>query len=156
MKGFSLVEVLVAMALVATSALGLAELFALSSRVSQESRIDTAATLAAETKMAQLRALTLVWDTSGAPVASSGLAWSAASTLTMNVDGFVDYLDEGGGVVGVGVQPPRTAVYLRRWSIQPLPADPANAVVLQVVAARVTRPNSRDAHLVSILARTAQ
>jgi len=155
-KGFSLVEVLVAMALVATSALGLAELFSLASRVTQESRIDTTATFAAETKMAELRALTLAWDAEGAPLTSLGLGWSPAAALTANVDGYVDYVDGTGAVVGSGVQPPPAGVYQRRWSIQPLAADPANAVVLQVVAVRATRPNARDAHLVSILARTAR
>lgn len=146
------------MALVATSAAGLAELFSLASRVTQESRIDTGATFAAESKMAELRALTWAYDAAGTsvPVSDAGLAWSPASTLTANVDGFVDYVDVAGAFVGGGVLPPRQGVFVRRWSIQPLPADPANTLVLQVVAARVTRPQSRDVHLISILARTAQ
>lgn len=156
MKGFSLVEVLVAMSLVVASALGMAELFAVATRVTQDARIDTTATFAAESKMAQLRALTLAWDADGASVTSPGLASSPATALTANTDGYVDYVDGSGAVVGAGVAPPPAGVFLRRWSIQPLPADPANAVVLQVVAARVTRPAACDAHLVSILARTSQ
>ena len=61
-----------------------------------------------------------------------------------------------GGAVGAGVSVPREAVFVRRWSIQPLPADPANGLVLQIVATRVTQPAAREVHLVSILARTAR
>lgn len=153
-KGFSLVEVLVAMALVASTAVGLAELFSLASRVTQASRIDTGATFAAEAKMAELRALPWAYDAAGAGtrVSDAGLAWSPAASLTANVDGFVDYVDAAGRG---GLARPQ-GVYLRRWSIQPLPGDPANALVLQVVASRTTQPQSRDVHLISILARTAQ
>lgn len=157
-KGFSLVEVLVAMALVVTSAIGLAELFSLASRVTQESRIDTGATFAAEAKMAQLRALTWAYDTAGTgtPLSDAGLSVSPAAALTANVDGFADYVDAAGASVPNGAEAAGRRVYLRRWSLQPLPSDPANALVLQVVATRATRPQSRDAHLISILARTAQ
>ena len=157
MKGFSLIEVLVSMALVATCAVGLAGLFAVSSRTTQESRIDTVATFAAEAKMAELRALPWAFDpANGHLVFDPGLAVSPQSSLNANVAGFVDFLNSAGVVVGSGVEPPREGVYLRRWSIQPLPSSPADALVLQVVAARVTAPQSRDAHLVAILARTAQ
>ncbi len=157
-KGFSLVEVLVAMALVASSALGLAELFALAARVTQASRIDTVMTMAAETKMAELRGLTWAYDPAGggAPISDPALATSPASALRTNTSGFVDFIDGAGAVVGVGTAAPRQGVYLRRWSIAPMPADPVNTLVLQVMAAPVTRPASRDVHLISILSRTAQ
>jgi len=146
------------MALVATSAAGLAELFVVAARVTQASRIDTAATFAAQAKMAQLRMLTWAYDPAGTgePVSDLGLAWSPETALTANVDGFADYVDAAGVSVGGSTEAPRDGVYLRRWSIRPLPSDPANGLVLQVVATRVTRPESRDVHLVSILARTAQ
>ena len=172
MKGFSLVEVLVAMALVATSALGLAELITLSSRVTQASRVDTVATLAAEAKMAQLRAMAWAYDAAGTgtPVSDTstdvsvdppsaggaGLSWSPATSLQANADGYADYVDASGTYAGRGAEPPPGAVYWRRWSIQPLPSDPAHALVLQVTASRVGRPQSRDVHLISILARTAK
>ncbi len=157
MKGFSLAEVLVAMALLTTSALGLAALFSVSSQMTQASRVDTVATLAAEAKMAELRALTLAYDAAGtgAPISDARLAISPASALVADSNGFVDYVDAAGVVVGAGTQQ-RLGLYIRRWSIEPLPADPANAVVLQVVATRATRPAAREVHLVSILARTAQ
>ena len=155
MKGFSLVEVLVAMALVASTAIGLAELFVVSSQVTHAARISSVATLAAESKRAELRARP--WAYVGSAVLSDdGLAVSPSTALTVSVAGFVDYVDVSGLPIAYALQPSSNSVYVRRWSIQPLPADPANTLVLQVVAAPVTRPLSRDVHLVSILARTAQ
>lgn len=172
MKGFTLVEVLVAMALVAISALGLAELISISVRVTQESRIDTVTTLAAAAKMAQLRSMTWAYAPAGTgalvsdvstdvsvdppSAGGAGLSWSPAGSLQSNVEGYVDYVDATGAYAGRGAEPPPGAVYLRRWSIQPMPSDPAHSLVLQVMAARVSRPQSRDVHLVSILARTSQ
>lgn len=155
-KGFSLVEVLVAMALLATTALGLAELFALSDRVTLASRVDTVATMAAQSKMAQLRALSWRFDPAGVPVSDPGLAISPASSLTTSTDGYVDYVDAGGAILGAGVEVPPEAVYLRRWQVRSLPFDPADTLVLQVMATRVTRPAARDAHLIAILARTSR
>lgn len=141
------------MAVIATSAAGLAELVAIASRTTQASRIDTAATLAAESKLAELRALTFIWDAASAPVTDPALAVSPSSSLTTDAPGFVDYVDAAGQRVAGGSLGSR--VYVRRWSIQPLPADPINTLVLQVVAAPMTTPRSRAVHLVSILARTA-
>jgi prepilin-type N-terminal cleavage/methylation domain-containing protein len=171
-KGFSLVEVLVAMALVATSVVGLAKLIAIATRVTQESRIDTVATMAAEAKMAQLRSMTWAYDAAGSgalvsdaatdvsvdppSAGGAGLSWSPVSSLQSNVEGYVDYVDAAGAYAGRGAAPPRSAVYLRRWNIQPLPSDPAHSLVLQVTASRVSRPQSREVHLISILARTSQ
>ena len=158
MKGFSLVEVLVAMALLATTATGLAGLMSLSTRVIQDSRVDMVETMAAAGKMAELRALTWAYDAGGAgvPVSDPGLALSPANALSSNVAGFVDFVDASGARVGAGVTAPPQGVYVRRWSIASLVADPAHTLVLQVVAARVTTPFARDVHVVSLLARTAQ
>ena len=146
-------EVLVSMAVIATSAAGLAELVVIASRATQASRIDTAATFAAESKLAELRALSFVWDAASAPLTDPALAISPSSSLSTDAPGFIDYVDATGQRVAEGL--PGSRVYVRRWSIQPLPADPLNTLVLQVVAAPMTTPRSRTVHLVSILARTA-
>ncbi len=148
-KGFSLVEVLVSMAVLATSAAGLAGLFVVSTRLTQDARIDTVAVIAAQSKMASLRALSFTWA-GGVAVTDAALAPSGAS-LSSDVAGCVDYLDARGEVVAPGA----AAVYRRRWQVAPLPADPANAVVLQVSATPMARPGARDVRLVSVLARTA-
>ena len=73
-----------------------------------------------------------------------------ADSLEQNTTGCVDFLDANGGWVGTGGTPPATAVYIRRWSIQPLPTNPNNTLVIQVLvtpianeAARQTTGNAR-------------
>jgi hypothetical protein len=62
-----------------------------------------------------------------------GLAASPANTLSVNVEGYVDYLDEHVRWAGTGPQPPATAVFVRRWAVRPLAAAPEDTVVLQVL-----------------------
>jgi hypothetical protein len=57
--------------------------------------------------------------------------------LSASAAGFVDYADRFGRELEGGVESPPGAIYLRRWSIRPLPVDP-NTLVIQVVVARTT------------------
>ena len=134
--------------------------------------------------MEQLRALTWGFDTAGQglPVSDTstnlsvdppapngpGLNPSPANSLERNTIGYVDYLNAFGVHVGNGATPPEDAVYIRRWSIQPLPTNPNNTLVLQVlVTARADEAGRRttagprqraagDALLVSVKTRKAQ
>lgn len=137
MKGFTLVEVLVAMALVLVTATGVVELMNIAGSAVRDARIDTVVTLAAQSKMAHLRA-----DASAGPGGSLGA----------NLAGYSDFVTAEGAIAGSGAAAPRSGVYERRWRISPAPFDPANTLVLQVVASRVGRPNAREVHLVSLLA----
>ena len=153
--GFTLVEVLVAMLIMAIASLGVAALFAVSIRANQAARFQTSTTTLATQKMEQLRALTWGFDSDGLglpvsdttsnlavfPVDGSGggLDPSPNDALDVNTPGFVDYLDARGTWVGTGGQPPATAVYIRRWSIQPLPTNPNNTLMLQVLVTTVRR-----------------
>lgn len=155
------VEVLVAMGLVAVAATGLAELVVLSTGVSREARVATAASLVAEAKLAELRALPwgdVATDLTVDPPASGGpgLGPSPVDALAASLPGYSDYVDADGRYAGRGPVPPSSAAFVRRWSVVPLSHDPDRAVVLQVVAARVTHPSAHDAHVVSVLARTAR
>src|SRR5215218_6167332 len=109
-RGFSLVEVLVATALMATATLGLAQLLVTSVRIGRVVRFTTTATVLAFQKMEQLRSLN-----------RGELMPSPPGALTTNVAGHVDFLDENGGAVDGGPDPPAGAVFVRRWSIDPLP-----------------------------------
>jgi prepilin-type N-terminal cleavage/methylation domain-containing protein len=147
--GFTLVEVMVAIVLVAVMALGVAQMFVLAVRTNQAARHQTSTTILAAEKMEQLRSLTWGYDDDGLgfPVSDtttdlsgdpfttggSGLNPSPAGTLDSNTPGFVDYLDARGNWVGGGATPPPAAVYIRRWSIDPLPTNPNSTLVLQVL-----------------------
>ena len=74
----------------------------------------------------------------------SGLSPSPPGTLAANVDGYVDYVDRFGNILGGGTEPrPRTA-YIRRWSIAPLPTNPNGTIVIQVMVARLADRLSAD------------
>lgn len=158
-RGFSLIEVVVAMGLLTMVSLGVAQLFAASTRVNIIARSQTSTTMLAEQKMEQIRSLTWGFDTDGEglPVSDttsdltaypstqngSGLNPSPADSLERNSTGFVDFVDAGGAWVGTGDTPPGTAVYIRRWSIQPLPTNPNNTLVIQVLVTPITNEMSR-------------
>lgn len=158
-RGFSLAEVMIAMGILTAVSLGVAQLFAVSSRANLVARGQTSTTAMAEQKMEQLRSLTWGFDLEGLglPVTDtssnvavypqtqtgSGLNPSPARSLIENTSGFVDYLDATGRWVGTGSTPPPTAVYIRRWSIEPLPTNPNNTIILQVLVTPVVNEGSR-------------
>jgi prepilin-type N-terminal cleavage/methylation domain-containing protein len=182
--GFSLIEVLVSMGLLTAVSLGVAQLFALSTRANVIAKGATSTTAMAEQKLEQLRGLTWGFDLAGQglPLSDtttnltvtppthdgSGLNPSPSDSLEQNTAGFVDFLDGGGTWVGTGSTPPATAVYIRRWSIQPLPTNPNNTLVIQVLVTPVTSEQARvasqftrtrmagDALLVTVRTRKAQ
>jgi len=154
-RGFTLVEVLIAMVLVAIISLSLAGLFAKAVSATHAARYQTSTATLAEQKLEQLRALTWGFDSSGQnlPVsdttsdislaiptnAGQGLNPSPANSLNVNTAGYVDFLDAAGSWVGTGTTPPGTATFIRRWNIQPLPTNPNNTLILQVLVTTVKR-----------------
>ena len=158
-RGFSLVEVLVSMGLLTAVSLGVAQLFALSARNNLTAKGQTSTTAMAEQKMEQLRALTWGFDLAGQGLPltdtttnlavtppqhnGSGLNPSPADALEQNTAGFVDFLGATGQWVGTGTTPPRTAVYIRRWSVTPLPTNPNNSIVIQVLVTPVASEAAR-------------
>jgi prepilin-type N-terminal cleavage/methylation domain-containing protein len=149
--GFSLIEVLVAVAVLATTAVGVAGLFTIAALSTRTAHNQTIAMLFAMDKLEQLRGLEWSFDAYGAPVSDTtsdvsiqpvtslgiGLGASPPDSLRRNTAGYVDYLDQTGRWVGTGAQPGAGAVYLRRWSIQPLTVDPENTLVFQVLVTPV-------------------
>src|SRR5882672_2242131 len=70
-SGFSLVETLVAVSLMATAIVTLAQLFALSTRTNVAAHYTTYAAVLAEQKLEELRGLSWGFDTQGLPVSDS-------------------------------------------------------------------------------------
>ncbi len=151
-RGFSLLEVVVATSILVAGVAGVAPLLVMASRANQSARITTMASLLAQQKMEQLRALQWGRDPSGAllsdvdtdltaPFAATtggfGLRPSPAGSLDRNVNGYCDFIAADGRVVGGGSVSPAGAAYVRRWSIEPLPPNLEEVLLLQVV---VTRP----------------
>jgi type II secretory pathway pseudopilin PulG len=157
-SGFSLIEVLVAVGLLVVALVALAQLFALSTQANRGGRYSTSTAILAEQKMEQLRGLAWGFDMLGLPLsdlttnvaafeatgqcaaaaggAAVGLSPSPAGTLATSTDGYVDYVDMNGCGLGGGTTPPAGTIYIRRWSIEPLPTNPNNTVILQVLVTR--------------------
>jgi prepilin-type N-terminal cleavage/methylation domain-containing protein len=153
--GFTIVEVLIAMMLLTMTALGVAQMFGLAIRATQAGRYQTSTAILASQKLEQLRALTWGFDSQGAglPVSDTttnlavepaangggGLNPSPSNSLSQNVPGYVDFLDARGQWVGTGTVPPVTALFIRRWNVSPLPVNPNNTLILQVLVTTVHR-----------------
>jgi hypothetical protein len=75
----------------------------------------------------------------------TGLNPSPADSLEQNVSGFFDYVDAAGVWVGTGTTQPGTAAYVRRWSISPLPTNPNNTLVIQVLVTPLANEQARTA-----------
>lgn len=158
-RGFSLAEVMIAMGILTAVSLGVAQLFAASGRANLIARGQTSTTALAEQKMEQLRSLTWGFDDAGqglpltdttsnvavypAQQNGTGLNPSPSRALDENTSGFVDYLDDKGAWVGTGQTPPGNARYIRRWSIQPLPTNPNNTIIIQVLVTPVANEANR-------------
>jgi len=131
-SGFSLCEVAVATAILATAVVSLGELFGIATMSNRRARDTTYASALASQKLEQLRALAFAIDESGQAITDPGLAASPAGTLDRNTAGFVDYLDARGAPLGGGNSPPAGTMYIRRWAITPFAGNPGDVLVLEV------------------------
>ena len=179
--GFSLIEVIVASGILATALVALGQLFAIATTSNVSSKSTTFATVLAEQKLEELRALSWGFDTSGLPVTDTttdtasptdettggtGLTPSPDSALQENTDGYVDYVDQFGNKLGGGTTPPAGTIYTRRWTIEPLPTNPNNTIIIQVLVTRHRDRGAADegavlrlpeeARLISVKTRKAQ
>ena len=180
--GFSIVETIFATGILATAIVALAQMFAIAVTNNHNSRTGSYTTTLAEQKMEQLRGLTYGFDNVGLPITDTttdtaqptetpnggtGLTPSPTGTLLSNTNGYVDYIDQFGNILGGGTGVRDKTVYIRRWSIDPLPTNPNNTLVIQVM---VTRSRDRgladqtgsterlkdEARIISVKTRKAQ
>ena len=178
-RGFSLIETVIAVSLLAVGVSALAQVAAAAARASATAHRADAAHLAAREKLEQLRALTFAFDADGTPRTDTttdlgvtpqspsggpGLAISG-DTLLSNTAGYCDFLDAEGQWLGGGTVAPAGALWVRRWSIQPMPGLPDTRLLQVVVlpahlvsassAVALARAN-HGAWLVDIRARTTR
>ena len=116
-SGFSLLEVLMAVALLAGALVALAQLCAIATSANVVARGTTVAVVLATAKIEQLR---------------QDVAHAAGGSLESDLAGFSDAFDAGGRSLGVGLPPPQGAAFVRRWSVQPLASDPVRSRLCQV------------------------
>lgn len=181
-RGFSIIETMIAVGLLTTISLSVAQLFAVAAKRNLDARARTSTAILAVQKMEQLRELTWGFDTSGLGLPLSdtttdlsadppsaggrGLNPSPLGTLDSNTPGYVDYIGVYGDWVGNGASPPPNTVFIRRWSVEPLPTNPNNTLILQVMVTHLrteargvgTGPRRRlpdDSWLVTVKTRKA-
>lgn len=154
--GFTLIETLVALALIVVAVIALVQLFLQSTSLMLDARRAPVVLAAAESKLEQLRALQFTFDTTGlpisdastdtsvdppAPTGGAGLRVSPSDSLDRDVDGFVDHLDLYGRSLGGSIARP-AAFYTRRWAIAAVGGD-ADLIELRSCVWRTTSPNAR-------------
>jgi prepilin-type N-terminal cleavage/methylation domain-containing protein len=139
-RGFSLIEVLVAIGIIVVLITSVSQLFAVATRSNVDARVRTAATLLATEKLEELRELAFGFDSQGATLTdvttdasaavmtAGGTGLTPGGSLDQNVAGYADYLDLFGRRTDLA-----RAGFVRRWAIAPLPTDTANGLVLSVV-----------------------
>ena len=184
--GVSLVEVLIAVAILTTIALGVAQLIAMATAAMSRARVHTMAVILAAAKMDELRSLAWTFEPTGLgvpalprsdrdtdlsrpdhPPGGRGLQPSPAGTLATNTPAYVDFLDASGRWVGNDTTTAlATAVFVRRWSVTPLSEDPDRTLVLHVLVTTTAedrvragtwrRRSGTEALLASVRTRWAQ
>ena len=138
--------------------LGVAQLFAMSTTANQVARGQTSTTALAAQKMEQIRSLTWGFDLEGLglpltdtttnlakyPMTAdgNGLNPSPDRAIDENQPGYFEYLDRHGAWLGTGSRP-ANAAFIRRWAIVPLPTNPNNTIVIQVLVSPITNELSR-------------
>ena len=147
-RGFSLVEVVVAMAIMITATIAVAQLSIVAVRANRVARSTTVATVLAVQKMEQLQSAG--W---------TELTTSPSDALVHNTNGYCDFLDRNGRTLAAGTSPPVGAVFVRRWAIDPLATGDALVIQVSVIPlsdighAAVGRRRPEEARIVGIKAR---
>ena len=144
-RGFSLLEVLVATTIMVVGVAALAQLFVMATRANHRARTTTFAAVLAQQKMEQLRGLTWGFDAIGLPLSDPttdlrpaelgrrhGTRAARPGDAQQNTSGYCDFVDANGQSLGGGATPPAGTAFVRRWSIEPLPTNPNNTIVIQV------------------------
>jgi prepilin-type N-terminal cleavage/methylation domain-containing protein len=120
-RGFTLVEVLIALAIVVSVITGAAQLAAIAIRTNLRAATMTTTVLLAQNKLEEI-----LGGVAGAPTRSP------PGTLESNIGGWSDIVDQSGRVLDPSIASDRD--YVRRWAIEPLATS--GTIVVQVVVVR--------------------
>jgi len=137
-SGFTLIEVLVALFLLAGVALLLADLTCRAARITDRARRQVVMTMMAVERVEQLKGLSWGLGDAAAPVPVSdfgtdlsgvapgpggdGLSVSPIDSVAVNERGYVDFADRRGDWLGSGPTVPPGAAFVRRWRVSFVPS----------------------------------
>ena len=131
-RGFTLIETVVATAVLITALAGVAQLLVMSAQWSRHAGATNAALIAAQAKIEAFRAALFTVAADGTPLTDPLLQLTPSNTLDANVEPYVDWLDQSGGTVS-GVT---NAAWARRWRIAAIASNP-DAISIEVCVHRV-------------------
>lgn len=129
-RGATLVEAIVASALLVTLAIGTASLIVLGRRLSERTEQSMAATSLATARLQALRAIPWDHGLDGAASEAAALAYSPPDALDRNVPGQWQATDPSGRPIGAGGS--GGAVFVIRWAIWPVTAGTPDARAIEV------------------------
>jgi prepilin-type N-terminal cleavage/methylation domain-containing protein len=154
-RGFTLVEVLVAMTLMVVVALSVSATLVAGRGIAAHDRAQAIGLVAAQARLATLGALAFhtIAAADGSPVAvtdtstdvaadppgpgGTGLGASPPDALWTDRTGYVDYLDASGRSLGAGAAARDRAAYVRRWAIGRQGVGPGEIVSMVVLVAPI-------------------
>jgi hypothetical protein len=143
-RGTTLIETVIATALLLVVMVGLLSMAALATVYTENhGHLEARTTEYAQDKMEQLLALVYtdaVSDTTmfpAAPTGGTGMATGGSSDPNTPVNGYVDWLEQDGDLLGGGTTPPTTWFYQRVWQISNLTAGVKQITVTATVKSSV-------------------
>ena len=152
--GFTLLETLIATAILVTALAGIAQLFVLTARTTRDSGANGVALVAAQAKLEMLRSLQLAYGAAGELLTDPELEASPSQSLLEDTADYFDALDETGAVV---LDEDAAAAFTRRWAITPIDRNEPQAVVIEVCVFRSpadgVKPAAAEACLATIRSR---
>ena len=131
--GFTLLETLIATAILVTALAGVAQLFVLTMRTTRDSGSHGVALAAAQAKLETLRSLQLAYGPAGERLTDPALEASPSQSLLEDTADYVDALDATGAVV---VDDDAGKAFIRRWAITPIDHEEPQAAVIEVCVFR--------------------
>jgi prepilin-type N-terminal cleavage/methylation domain-containing protein len=158
-RGFTLIEVVIAISLLAGGVLAATSLVLAAARAGAAAQRISLAQLAARDKLEQLRALAFTSDAGLVPVTDwsadltvtpplpeggVGLGLSPGDTIAANVAGYCDFLDADGRWLGRGTRAPAGAAWVRRWAVTAVAGLP-DTLALRVIVVPVRWPDATAA-----------
>ncbi|MBY0494031.1 MAG: type II secretion system GspH family protein [Cyanobacteria bacterium] len=131
-RGFTLFETLVATGILVTTLAGVAQLFVLGSHLTRQAGVSGTALIAAQQRLELLRGQAFTYDPSGLTVTDPALEPSPESSLSEDLDPYVDWLDADGELTDDADE----AVLSRRWRITSLGTTTPDAIAIEVCVFR--------------------
>jgi len=127
-RGFTLFETIVATGILVTALAGVAQLFVLGSHLTRQAGASGIALVAAQDKLESLRGQAFTYDPSGIAVTAAALEPSPESSLSEDIDPYVDWLDSNGELTDSADD----AVLVRRWRVTSLGLTTPDAIAIEV------------------------